>query len=114
QHMPGAGGIRAMNYLYSVAPKDGTVLGLVHSSVPFAPLFGIKGAKFDPLRINWIGSLDANTAICIAWHTSRIRTWQDALEREFTVGGWAWGWQLKTRQAMLNKLSGAKMKVISG
>src|SRR5262249_20806214 len=46
QHMPGAGGIRAMNYLYSVAPKDGTVLGLVHSSVPFAPLYGIKGAKF--------------------------------------------------------------------
>jgi len=69
QHMPGAGGIRAMNYLYSVAPKDGTVLGLVHSSVPFAPLYGIKGAKFDPRRINWIGSLDANTAIChrLAW-----------------------------------------------
>jgi len=114
QHMPGAGGIRAMNYLYSVAPKDGTVLGLVHSSVPFAPLYGIKGAKFDPLRINWIGSLDANTAICIAWHTSRIKTWQDALEQEFTVGGSGVGSQMETMPAMLNKLFGAKMKVISG
>jgi tripartite-type tricarboxylate transporter receptor subunit TctC len=114
QHMPGAGGIRAMNYLYSVAPKDGTVLGLVHSSVPFALLYGIKGAKFDPLRINWIGSLDANTAICIAWHSSRIKTWQDVLEQEFTVGGSGVGSQMETMPAMLNKLFGAKMRVISG
>jgi tripartite-type tricarboxylate transporter receptor subunit TctC len=114
QHMPGAGGIRAMNYLNSVAPKDGTVLALVHSSVPFAPLFGLKGAKFDPRQMHWIGSLDANTAICIAWHTSRIKTWQDALMHEFTVGGSGAGSQMETMPAMLNKLFGAKMKIISG
>jgi tripartite-type tricarboxylate transporter receptor subunit TctC len=114
QHMPGAGGIRAMNYLDQVAPKDGSVLGLVHSSVPFAPLFGIKGAKFDPRRTNWIGSLDSNVAICIAWHTSRIKTWQDVLQKEFTVGGSGVGSQMETMPAMLNKLFGAKMKVISG
>jgi tripartite-type tricarboxylate transporter receptor subunit TctC len=114
QHMPGAGGIRAMNYLDSVAPKDGAVLGLVHSSVPFAPLFGIKGAKFDPRRTNWIGSLDSNIAICIAWHTSRIKTWQDVLDKEFTVGGSGVGSQMETMPAMLNKLFGARMKVISG
>jgi tripartite-type tricarboxylate transporter receptor subunit TctC len=114
QHMPGAGGIRAMNYLDQVAPKDGSVLGLVHSSVPFAPLFGIKGAKFDPRRTNWIGSLDSNVAICIAWHTSRIKTWQDVLEKEFTVGGSGVGSQMETMPAMLNKLFGARMKVISG
>ena len=48
QNMPGAGGIRAMIYLNSVAPKDGTTIGLVHSSVPFAPLYGTRGANFDP------------------------------------------------------------------
>src|SRR5215467_9161961 len=48
QNMPGAGGIRAMIYFQSVAPKDGTTIGFVHSSVPLAPLFGAKGAKFDP------------------------------------------------------------------
>jgi tripartite-type tricarboxylate transporter receptor subunit TctC len=114
QHMPGAGGIRAMNYLDSVAAKDGTVLGLVHSSVPFAPLFGIKGAKFDPRHANWIGSLDSSVAICIAWHTSSIKTWQDVLEREFTVGGSGVGSQMETMPAMLNKLFGTRMKVISG
>jgi tripartite-type tricarboxylate transporter receptor subunit TctC len=112
--MPGAGGIRAMNYLDSVASKDGTVLGLVHSSVPFAPLFGIKGAKFDPRHANWIGSLDSSVAICIAWHTSSIKTWQDVLEREFTVGGSGVGSQMETMPAMLNKLFGTRMKVISG
>ena len=45
QNMPGGGGIRAMLYLNAVAPKDGTTLGLVHSSVPFAPLYGIKAAR---------------------------------------------------------------------
>jgi tripartite-type tricarboxylate transporter receptor subunit TctC len=114
QHMPGAGGIRAMNYLDAVAPKDGSVIGLVHSSVPFAPLFGIKGAKFDPRRANWIGSLDSNVAICIAWHASRIKTWQDVLDREFTVGGSGVGSQMETMPAMLNKLFGTRMKIISG
>jgi tripartite-type tricarboxylate transporter receptor subunit TctC len=114
QHMPGAGGIRAMNYLDAVAPKDGSVIGLVHSSVPFAPLFGIKGAKFDPRRTNWIGSLDSNVAICIAWHASRINTWQDVLEKEFTVGGSGVGSQMETMPAMLNKLFGTRMKIISG
>jgi tripartite-type tricarboxylate transporter receptor subunit TctC len=114
QHMPGAGGIRAMNYLDAVAPKDGSVIGLVHSSVPFAPLFGIKGAKFDPRRTNWIGSLDSNVAICIAWHASHIKTWQDVLEKEFTVGGSGVGSQMETMPAMLNKIFGTKMKIISG
>src|SRR5438445_4370607 len=45
QNMPGGGGLRAMNYLYSLAPRDGTTIGLVHSGVPFAPLYGIKGAQ---------------------------------------------------------------------
>ena len=79
QNMPGGGGIRAMLYLNSVAPKDGTTLGLVHSSVPFAPLYGIKAARFDPRKMNWIGSIDASTGICVAWHTSGIATWQDML-----------------------------------
>jgi tripartite-type tricarboxylate transporter receptor subunit TctC len=114
QNMPGAGGIRAMIYLSSVAPKDGTTIGMVHSSVPFAPLYGIEGAKFDPRQMSWIGSLDASTGICVAWHTSRIKTWRDMLEHEFTVGGSGAGSHMETLPAMINRLFGAKMKVISG
>ncbi len=114
QNMPGAGGIRAMLYLNSVAPKDGTTIGMVHSSVPFAPLYGIEGARFDPRRMHWIGSLDASTGICVAWHTSPIRTWQDMLEREFTVGGSGAGSHMETLPAMINRLFGTRIKVVSG
>src|SRR5882757_5255392 len=114
QNMPGAGGLRAMLYLNTRAPKDGTVIGMVHSSVPFAPLYGIAEAKFDPRQMNWIGSLDSSASICVAWHTSPIKSWQDTLEKQFTVGGSGAGSHMETLPAMLNKLFGTKMKVISG
>jgi tripartite-type tricarboxylate transporter receptor subunit TctC len=114
QNMPGGGGLRAMLYLDSVAPKDGTTLGLVHSSVPFAPLYGIKAASFDPRAMNWIGSIDASTGICVAWQGSGIATWQDLLEKPFLVGGTGAGSQMETMPLMLNKLFGTKLKVISG
>jgi tripartite-type tricarboxylate transporter receptor subunit TctC len=86
----------------------------VHSSVPFAPLYGIKAASFDPRNMNWIGSIDASTGICVAWHTSGIATWQDLLTKPFVVGGSGAGSQMETMPEMLNKLFGTKIKVISG
>jgi len=114
QNMPGAGGLRAMLYLSSRAPRDGTTIAMVHSSVPFAPLYGIAEARFDPRQMNWIGSIDAAASICVVWHTSPVKTWQDALEKEFTVGGSGAGSHMETLPLMLNKLFGTKMKVISG
>src|ERR1700691_1437040 len=66
QNMPDGGGIRAMLYLNSVAPRDGTTLGLVHSSVPFAPLYGTKSASFDARVMNWIGSIHCLIGICFS------------------------------------------------
>src|SRR6476646_1248297 len=114
QNMPGAGGIRAMIYLQNVAPKDGTTIGLVHSSVPFAPLYGIKGANFDPRKMEWVGSINAATGICVSWTASGITKWQDLFEKEFIVGGTGAGSQMETMPAMINKLFGTKIKIISG
>jgi tripartite-type tricarboxylate transporter receptor subunit TctC len=114
QNMPGAGGIRAMTYLSSVAPKDGTTIGLVHSSVPFAPLYGIRGANFDPRKMNWIGSINAASGICVSWTASGITKWQDLFDKEFIVGGTGAGSQMETMPAMLSKLFGAHIKIISG
>jgi tripartite-type tricarboxylate transporter receptor subunit TctC len=114
QNMPGAGGIRAMNYLMSVAPKDGTTIGLVHSSVPFAPLYGLEGANFDPRKMNWVGSINTASGICVAWHTSGIKTWDDLMTKDYVVGTSGAGSQMETLPAMLNKLFGAKIKIISG
>src|SRR4029077_10957166 len=85
QYMPGAGGIRAMNYLYASAPKDGSVIALVHSSVPLAPLYGLSAAKFDPRKMNWLGSIDATNGICVSWGT-KIKTWDDLFSKQYIVG----------------------------
>jgi tripartite-type tricarboxylate transporter receptor subunit TctC len=114
QNMPGAGGIKAMNYLMNVAPKDGTTIGLVHSSVPYAPLYGLEGATFDPRQMHWIGSLNTASAICVAWHTSGIQTWEDMMKKDFVVGTSGAGSQMETLPAMLNKMFGTNIKIISG
>jgi len=114
QNMPGAGGIRAMQFFNTVAPRDGLVLGLVHSSVPFAPLYGIKGATFDPRTMNWIGSINSSEAICVSWTASGVTQWQDLHDKTYIVGGTGAGSQMETMPAMINKLFGTKIKIISG
>ena len=114
QNMPGAGGMRAMQYLSANAPKDGTVIGLVHSSVPFAPLFGLPGSTFDPRKFGWIGSLNAAGELCVAWHASGIRSWQDLKEKPFIVGGTGGGSQMETLPDAINRLFGTKIKIVSG
>jgi tripartite-type tricarboxylate transporter receptor subunit TctC len=114
QSMPGAGGLLATNYLYTQAPQDGSTLGLIHSSVPLAPLFGTKGARFDPLKINWLGSMDRSDGPCTSWSTSPVKTWADMLQKEFIVGSSGVGSQMDIYPAMMNKLFGTKIKVIGG
>lgn len=114
QSMPGAGGLLATNYLYTQAPQDGTTIGLIHSSVPLAPLFGTKGARFDPLKFHWIGSLDRSDGPCTAWHTSPVKTWADMLAKEFIVGSSGVGSQMDIYPAVMNKLFGTRIKVIGG
>jgi tripartite-type tricarboxylate transporter receptor subunit TctC len=114
QYMPGAGGIRAMNYLYSAAPKDGTRIAMVHAMSPYAPLFGVEAAKYDPRKMNWLGSLDNSSGLCVAWAPSGIKTWQDMFDKEFLVGSSGAGSQMETLPLMVNKLFGTRIKVISG
>jgi tripartite-type tricarboxylate transporter receptor subunit TctC len=114
QYMPGAGGLRAINYLYNNAPKDGSVIGMVHSSVPYAPLYGLQAARFDPRKFGWLGSLDQSMGICVSWATSGVRTWQDMMTKGLVVGSSGAGSQMETMPMMLNKLFGSKNKVISG
>ncbi len=114
QSMPGAGGLTATNYLYAQAPQDGTAIGMVHSTVPLAPLWGGRGVRFDTLKFNWLGALDRADGMCITWRTSSVKTWSDLVNKESTVGSSGVGSQMDTYPAMLNKLFGTRMKVIGG
>ena len=114
ENMPGAGGIKAANWLYSQAPRDGTTFGMVQLGVPLAPLMGNKGAIYDPTKFNWLGSMDRDAGMCMAWHDSPIRTWQDMLDKEFIVGGTGVGSVMLMYPALLNMLLNTKIKVVAG
>jgi tripartite-type tricarboxylate transporter receptor subunit TctC len=86
QNMPGAGGVRAANFLYSVAPKDGTSIGIVQNTVPVEPLYGNKQALFDSVKFNWLGSPNEETAVLAIWHTVPVQTVKDAKTHELTIG----------------------------
>ena len=87
QNIPGAGSLKAANYLYAIAPKDGTAIGIFSRGMAMEPLIGSSGASFDARRFTWLGSGSDQVSVCVTWHTSAIRTWSDMLTTPFTVAG---------------------------
>jgi tripartite-type tricarboxylate transporter receptor subunit TctC len=114
QNMPGAGAINAANHLYAVAPKDGTVIGIVGRDTPLAPLRGEKAARFDATKFSWIGSPASETNVCIAYHTAAVKTYSDLLRHELVVGATGPGTGSYIYPRALNALLGTRFKLITG
>jgi tripartite-type tricarboxylate transporter receptor subunit TctC len=112
QNMPGAGSLRAAQYLYSVAPKDGSVIGTMSRSMPIEPLLG--DAKFDGRQFTWIGNVADTNSLCASWHASGINTWQDVLTKPFVLGGQGPGSDLDNFATLVKNVFGAKVKLVSG
>jgi tripartite-type tricarboxylate transporter receptor subunit TctC len=112
QNMPGAGSQRAAQYLYGVAPKDGSVIGTISRSMPVEPLLG--DAKFDGRKFTWIGNIADNNSLCATWHTTEIRNWNDVLTKPFVLGGQGPGSDLDNFAMLLKTVFGAKIKIVSG
>ncbi|HEX9465576.1 MAG TPA: tripartite tricarboxylate transporter substrate-binding protein [Alphaproteobacteria bacterium] len=113
QNMPGAGSLKAIIYLYSVAPKDGSVIGTFGRTVPIAPLLG-SDAKFDATKLTWIGSITSDTSLCVTWHQSPVKTWQDMLSKPFTMGGEGAGADPDVYAAVVKNLFGSGLKLVTG
>ena len=111
QHMPGAGGLRAAGYVANVAPRDGLAFSAVMPSMVTAPLLALPGANFNPATLRWIGSLNSEVHTCVAWHTTKITTLQEAREKELIVGVSTGSEVMPTS---FNALLGTKMKAVSG
>lgn len=114
QNMPGGGSLIASNYLYSVAPKDGSVISSVSNNIPFEPLFGTKEARYDPLKFNWLGTPSQETGLLTLWHTVPVKTLDDLRRREITVGSTGENSTPSFYARLLNELHGSKIKVIVG
>ena len=114
QNVPGAGGLQLANQLFNVSPKDGTVFGNVSRGIPLEPLFGGQGTQFDPLKLNWIGSPDRDTAICVARKDAGFTTIKDAATKELVMGATGSGTDSAVYPEFLALLLGLKIKAVKG
>ena len=87
QNMTGAGSLRAAQYLYSVAPKDGTVIGTFGRTIVTTPLLTPAGPQFNGTKFTWLGSVTNEVSSCVTWHSSPVKTWEDILRHQITFGG---------------------------
>jgi len=112
--MQGAGSFRAANYLYSVAPRDGTAIGTVSQAIALEEALGSQGIMFKSADFTWIGRSTNITELMMTWHTSGTRTFKDALTRETPVASTGPGSPSEGWPRLLNGLAGAKFKIIAG
>jgi tripartite-type tricarboxylate transporter receptor subunit TctC len=113
QTMTGAGGLRLTNFLYTVAPKDGTVIGTFSRSIPTIPLLTPPGT-FDARKFTWLGSMSGDTSLCLTGATSPVKTWQDMLTRPSIMGGQAAGADSDIYARLYRNVLGAQIKIVSG
>ena len=114
QNMLGAGGIKALMHLYNVAPKDGTVIGMMSRTYPIHSLIRPEEAKYNAARFNAIGSTSVEVACGVVWHTTGITKFSDLLEREVIVGVTGPTTGSAVFPLVLSHLTGAKFKIIFG
>ena len=112
-NMPGAGGLTATSYIYSVAPKDGTAIGAVSAGSALDKLIGEREkVNFDPLRINYIGSANSEVFTCLVRADSPIKTFSQAFEQELLLG--SSGGTTRDMPTLLINVLGARIRLVAG
>jgi tripartite-type tricarboxylate transporter receptor subunit TctC len=119
RYMPGAGHIKATEYMYSVAPKDGTYIATIGNSIPQTQVFDkasleSKGVMFDVRKFNWLGSTGISNLMTAAWAASGVKTIDDAFKQEVTAGSTGAGSGTMLYPTITNNVVGTKFKIISG
>jgi tripartite-type tricarboxylate transporter receptor subunit TctC len=114
KNMEGAGSLRLANWLYRVAPKDGTVFGIIGRGTAFDPVLGEPGAQFDGTKFSWIGSANDEVSVCVAWQGTGVTSFEDLRTKEVTVGGTGVSADTDQFPRIINGVLGTKMRIVSG
>jgi tripartite-type tricarboxylate transporter receptor subunit TctC len=114
ENMPGAGTLRAANYIANVAPKNGTALGIVSESIAIEQALKNVAVQYDAAKLVWIGRVAASNAVHIMWHTSKVQTIEDAKRYEATMAGTGPGNLAEIIPTLFNAVLGTKFKIVRG
>ena len=114
QNMEGAGSVRAANYVYAGSPQDGTVIAAVNQNMPMYQMLGGAGAKFEAAGMQWLGSMTNSNGLIYTWHTSGIKTLDDAKQRDVPMGAVGAASDSVIFPNLVNEMVGTKFKPIAG
>lgn len=115
QNMPGAGGLKVANYIFNVAPKDGTAFAIFARGIPMEKLLGrTAGHQFDATKFTWIGSITDEPSVCAFWHQSNVKTWEDMKTKAYKLGGSGVLTDLDIYSNVLHNMFHLKSRLISG
>jgi tripartite-type tricarboxylate transporter receptor subunit TctC len=114
QVMPGAGGIRAANFLAEQAPRDGTALATFAGGPILEPLIGARNPGYDMSSFTWLGAMTKDIGLCVAWGTTPFKTIDDVKRQQMVVAGTGAGSETDTWPIVLNDVLGTKFKLVTG
>jgi tripartite-type tricarboxylate transporter receptor subunit TctC len=114
QNRPGAGSFTNLAYVYNVAPKDGTVIGIGAPTSALDEKLGNPGVRFKTAELNWIGRIDSLINIVFLWHTSKVKSVADAQRIEATLSGTGVGSTVSVYPTVMNNVLGTKFKLVMG
>jgi tripartite-type tricarboxylate transporter receptor subunit TctC len=114
QNMVGASGLTSANWLYNVAPKDGTVMATFVNTIPFEPLMGNSAARFEAAKFTWVGNMEESVAVCGVTKAAGIAKFDDMRTKEVIIGATGSTGPLVKSALAVKNLLGVKMKVVSG
>jgi tripartite-type tricarboxylate transporter receptor subunit TctC len=114
QNMPGGGNVLATNFMYNIAPKDGTTIATLHNAMPLHQVLDGRGVRFDARKFNWLGSTGPENSAIFAWHTAGVKTYEDVTKKEITLGGTGAGSGIVIFPTVANNLLGTRFKIVIG
>ena len=114
KNMPGAGSFLAVNNVYGVSPKDGTVLAIGAPTIALDERLGTANVRFKTAELGWVGRVDSLINIVFMWHTSKVKTFADAQKYESTLSGTGAGSTVSIYPTVMNNVFGTKFKLIMG
>jgi tripartite-type tricarboxylate transporter receptor subunit TctC len=114
RNMPGAGSFLAVNQVFNVAPKDGATLGIGAPTLAIDEKLGTSGVRYKTAEMNWLGRIDSLINMVFMWHTSPVKTIQDAFKTQATLAGTGAGSTVSIYPNAMNNVLGTKFKLVMG
>ena len=114
KHMPGVGSVKAANYLFTQAPKDGLTIGMIGQQLALTQALRDSAVAYDMRKFGWLGRFTPIIEVSLTWHTSPTKTINDAMKRETVMAATSAGATAEQMPSLMNAIAGTKFKMIKG